>query len=200
MPSPTSRAAKTVERSLADAGTQLGNSDELKRIFKDTLARRRQGYTVALEAENIIHAHADYWRLDVPVESAGTRKNRVLLKTGPNVVRRLDRALRDMIDLHRQAEKRHHWYGKKIVAGEIKGPAARSWARFPKLYEHARKALDADPLRLALRDTPHDMWLIPPRGNPSKRRNGVLAKALRSIGLTKMQVDNVICALGWTVR
>jgi len=44
------------------------------------------------------------------------------------------------------------------------------------------------------------MWLIPPRGNRAKRRNGALKKALRRAGLTKLQVDDVIHALGWVVR
>lgn len=200
MPSQSSRRLNAAESRLLADWARFGNPDELKRICKGILARPRQGYAVAFEAQHIIRAHADYWRLDAPIEANGTRKNRALLKKGPSVVRRLDRALRDMIDLHRQAEKRQHWYGKKILAGEIKGPAARSWARFPRLYAHARKALGADRLWLTLRDTPHDMWLIPRRGNPAKRRNGALEKALRGVGLTKLQVGDVIHALGWTVR
>lgn len=200
MPSQSSRRLNAEESRLVEVWARFGNRDELKRICKGILARPRQGYAFAFEAQHIIRAHADYWRLDVPIEANGTRKNRALLKKGPSIVRRLDRALRDMIDLHRQAEKRQHWYGKKVVAGEIKGTAARSWARFPRLYAHARKALGADPLWLTLLDTPREMWLIPPRGNPEKRRNGALIKALRSVGLTKLQVDDVIHALGWTVR
>lgn len=193
---------------LADAWARLGNPDELKRICKDILTRTRprQGYAVAFEGWHIIRAHVDHWRLDAPIEADGTRKNRTLLKTGPGVVRRLDRALRDMIALHRRAEDRR-WYGKKIVAGEIKrrrdgSPVTptRPWTQFQRLYERTLKALDADPLWLTLRDTPADMWLIPPRGNPAKRRNGALKKALRRAGLTKLQVDDVIHALRWTIR
>jgi hypothetical protein len=196
----SSRRLSADESRLVEAWARLGNGSELKRICNDILARPRQGYAVAFEAQHIIRAHADYFRLDAPSETDGNRKNRALLKKGPSIVRRLDLALRDMIDLYVQAEKRQHWYGKKIVAGEIKGPAARSWTRYPRLYAHARKALAVDPLWLTLRDTPHDMWLIRPRGNPAKRRNGALMKALRGIGLTKLQVDDVIHALGWTLR
>jgi hypothetical protein len=198
--SQSSRRLNAEESRLVEGWARFGNRDELKRICKGILARPRQGYAVAFEAQHIIRAHAEYWRLDVPIEANDTGKNRALLKKGPSIVRQLDRALRDMIDLHRQAEERQHWYGKKIVAGEIKGPAARSWARFPRLYAHARKALGADPLRLTLLDTPREMWLIPRPGNPEKRRNGKLIGALRGVGLTKLQVDDVIHALGWTVR
>ena len=68
------------------------------------------------------------------------------------------------------------------------------WTQFPQLYEQTLKALDADPLWSVLRETPPEMWLIPPRGNPKKRRNGALRKALRGIGLTKLQIDDVIRA------
>lgn len=199
MPLQNSRSSKA-DAEVLKAWARLGNRDELKRICKDILGRPRQGYSIATEAQHIIRAHVEHWRLDAPVEAEVARKNRSLLKTGPKVMRRLDDALRDIIDLHRQAETRAHWYGKSIVTGEVKGPAARSWARFPKLYERVRKSLYNDPLWLTLHDTPRDMWLIPPRGNPKKRRNGVLIKALRRIGLTKMQVDDVIHALGWRAR
>jgi hypothetical protein len=192
---------------LIDAWAKLpGNRGELARICRDILARRQQGYAVAVAAQVIIRAHADFWRLDVGIDRKGSRANARLLKMGPKVVRRLDRALRDMIDLHRRAQDRP-WYGKKIVAGEIKrrrdgSPVMprRPWAHFPRLYERTLKAIGADSLWQTLRDTPTDMWMIPPRGNPAKRRNGALKKALRSAGLTKLQVDDVIHALGWTVR
>jgi hypothetical protein len=73
------------------------------------------------------------------------------------------------------------------------------WPQFPELYKRTLKALEADPLSQTLRGTPPDLWLIPPRGNPKKRRNGALTKALRGIGLTKVQVDDVIHAIGWTL-
>jgi hypothetical protein len=185
---------------LLEKWARFGNPDEMRRICKDILERPRQGYPIAYDAWGIIRAHVEHWRLDVPVERKGSRENRALLKSGEKVVRRLDDGLRDMIDLHRQAEKRR-WYGKEILGGEIEGPAARSWARYPDLYERVRKALDADPLCRTLRDTPPDMWLIPPAGNPANRRNGALMKALSGIGLTKLQVDDVIQALGdWTRR
>lgn len=213
MPSQSSRRLSAEESRLVEAWSRLGNADELKRICNGILVRPRQGYAVAFSAQHIIAAHADHWRLDTPVETAGTGTNRALLKSGPKVVRRLDRALRDMIDLHRRAENRR-WYGKKIVAGEMQRRrdgsrvtsdrplwvnSRRPWARFPQLYEQTLKALEADPLWQTLRETPPDMWLIPPRGNPKKRRNGALKDALRGIGLTKLQVDDVIHALGWTV-
>ena len=207
MPSQSARRLSPDESRLLEDWARFGNHDELRRICKDILKRRKQGYPVAFEALHIIRAHTDYWRLDAPVELYGSRQNRALLKIGPKVVRRLDRALRDMIDLHRQAEKRQHWYGKTIVAGEIRrrrdGSAVaprRAWTQSPRLYERTLKALDADPLWRTLRDTPPDMWLIPPPGNRVKRRNGALRKALRGIGLTKLQADDVIHALDWTVR
>lgn len=207
MQSQSSSRLNPAESRLIKDWARFGNPDELRRICKDILKRRRQGYPVAFEAWHIIRAHADHWRLDVPVALDGSRQNRALLKTGPKVVRRLDRALRDMIDLHLRAEKRRHWYGKTIVAGEIKqrrdgSPVVprRPWTHSPRLYERTLKALDADPLWRTLRETPPDMWLIPPRGNPTKRRNGALIKALRGSGLTKLQADDVIHALGWTVR
>jgi hypothetical protein len=206
VPSDSPRRLSAQEFRLVEAWGRFGNSGELQRICRDILTRQRQGYPVAFEAWHIIRAHVDHWRLDAPVELDGSRKNRILLKTGPKVVRRLERALRDMIDLHRQSEKRR-WYGKKIVAGEMQRRrdgswvnSRRPWARFPQLYEQALKALDADPLWQTLRETPPDMWLIPPRGNPRNRRNSALMKALRHVGLSKLQVDNVIHALGWTLR
>jgi len=207
VPSRLSRRLSAAEVRLVEDWAGLGpDPDELKRICNDILTRRRQGYAVAFEARHIIRAHADYWRLDVPVERDGSHKNRALLKAGPKVVQRLDRALRDMIDLHRRAKDRR-WYGTSIVAGEIKrrrdgSPVAppRPWTRFSRLYEQTLKALHADSLWVTLRDTPAEMWLIPPRGNPAKRRNGALTKALRHAGLSQLQVADVIDALGWTVR
>ncbi|HKW00727.1 MAG TPA: hypothetical protein VJN96_12940 [Vicinamibacterales bacterium] len=208
MPSRLSRRLSAEESRLVAAWARLGDADELTRICKDILTRTRprQGYVVALEAQHIIEAHLDHWRLDTPVDTAGTRKHRALLKSGPKVVGRLERALNEMIDLHRKAEGRR-WYGKKLVAGLMKPRrpdgsfvnSHQSWTRFPQLYEQTLKALETDPLWLALRDTPTDMWLIPPRGNPQKRRNGALRKALRSVGLTTLQIDDVIQAVGWTI-
>jgi hypothetical protein len=103
---------------LVAAWARLGDADELTRICHDVLTRRRprQGYAVAVAAQHIIAAHVDHWRLDVPVEADGGRKNRALLKSGPKVARRLNRALSDLIQLHRKAQDRR-WYGKKIVGG-----------------------------------------------------------------------------------
>lgn len=148
MPSRSARRLSADEYRLVLAWARLGDAGELTRICKDILTRMRprQGYAVALQAQHIIEAHADYWRLDFPVEAEGTRKNRALLKSGPKVARRLEHALRDMIDLHRKAEERR-WYGKKIVAGLMKPRRprrpddpfvnSRPWTRFPRVYEQA---------------------------------------------------------------
>jgi hypothetical protein len=202
----SSRRLSADESRLVEAWAQFGDPAELKRICNDILARPRQGYAVAFGAKHIIAAHSEYWRLDAPIEADGSRRNQALLKAGPGVGRRLDQALHNMIDLHRGAEERP-WYGKKIVDGEIQqrrdGSAtapARPWSHYRRLYERTLRALASDPLWLTLRQTPRHMWLIPPRGNPAHRRNGALMNALRSIGLTRLQVDDVIHALGWTLR
>lgn len=194
------------ESRLLDAWGRLGpHPVELKRICREILTRPRQGYVVAFAAQHIIASHVS-WLLDAPTEAESSRENRTLLKTGPGVVRRLERALRDMIDLHRQAEKRL-WYGKAIVAGEMQRrrdgsyiDSRRPWTRNTQIYARTLKALEADPLWQTLRETPRDMWLIPPRGNPKKRRNGALGKALRGARLTKVQIADVIDALDWTER
>jgi len=110
VPSGPSRRLSAEESRLVEAWARLGNPDELKRICIGILARSRQGYGVAFEACHIIRAHADHWRLDAPIELAGSRNNRALLKAGPKVVQRLSRALREMIDLHQRAKDRR-WYG-----------------------------------------------------------------------------------------
>jgi len=80
LPSRSSRRLNADESRLVEDWARFGNPDELRRICKDILNRRRQGYAVAFEAWHIIRAHADHWHLDAPVELDSSRKNRALLK------------------------------------------------------------------------------------------------------------------------
>ena len=75
------------------------------------------------------------------------------------------------------------------------GPDA--WSRFPQMYADVLQMIDRDPAVAFLRSRP---FAAASAGNPNKRRNGELRRALKPLGLSRDRTTLLLHALNFIRR